>query len=222
MNRPGLLVVVAGTGTEVGKTWVTARLASRLRQRGHSVAARKPAQSFAPTDTATDAGVLAAATGEWPHEVCPLHRWYPLPMAPPMAAAALGRSSITLAELVDELSWSLTDSGAPVDVGLLEGAGGVRSPLADDADLVDLIDVIEPDLVVIVAHAGLGAINDIRLTAAALASHPLVVVLNRYDPSQPLHRANRSWLAERTSYEIRTDVDSLAEDLLDRGIASSL
>ena len=72
--RPGLVVVVAGTATEIGKTWVTARLAERLLAAGATVAARKPAQSFAADDEVTDADVLAAATGEDPTAVCPPHR----------------------------------------------------------------------------------------------------------------------------------------------------
>ena len=95
MTRPRTLVVVLGTGTEVGKTWVGAALARELRRTGRTVAARKPAQSFLPEELGgTDAEVLAAATGEAPHEVCVEHRWYPTPMAPPMAADALDRPRV--------------------------------------------------------------------------------------------------------------------------------
>ena len=101
--RPRRLVVVVGTATEVGKTWVGAALLSSLRTRGTRVAARKPAQSFEPGDEVTDADVLAAATGEAPHDVCPAHRWYPIAYAPTMAAAALGRPGFTTRELVGEV-----------------------------------------------------------------------------------------------------------------------
>ena len=47
MARPHRLVAVIGTGTDVGKTWVTARVIGELRETGSSVAARKPAQSYA-------------------------------------------------------------------------------------------------------------------------------------------------------------------------------
>ena len=46
-------MVVAGTGTEVGKTWAAVRLITELRSDGRSVAARKPAQSFDPPPHAT-------------------------------------------------------------------------------------------------------------------------------------------------------------------------
>ena len=48
--RPTHLVVVAGTGTDIGKTWVAATLLTAWRDGGWAVAARKPAQSFDPTD----------------------------------------------------------------------------------------------------------------------------------------------------------------------------
>src|SRR5213076_1746043 len=102
----------------------------------------------------TDAGQLGQASGESPQIVCPRHRWYEVAMAPPMAAAALGRPPFTVADLVDELRWP-----DGVDVGLVETAGGVRSPIADDGDTVDLARALHPDRVVLVADAGLGTIN---------------------------------------------------------------
>ena len=56
-TRPTLLLAIAGTGTEVGKTWVAVELVRALRDQGWTVTARKPAQSFDPHDTAPhDAG----------------------------------------------------------------------------------------------------------------------------------------------------------------------
>src|SRR3982751_4211805 len=85
-SMPDLLVVVVGTGTDVGKTWVSAEALRGLRALGHAVAARKPAQSFAAGDApdTRDASILAAATGESTEDVCPAHRAYEVAMAPPM------------------------------------------------------------------------------------------------------------------------------------------
>src|SRR5260370_36837737 len=93
LSRPERLAVVCGTATDVGKTWVACSLLRDLRCRGFQVAARKPAQSFADDGQATDAELLAAASGAAPRDVCPAHRWYPAVMAPQMAAAALGLDS---------------------------------------------------------------------------------------------------------------------------------
>lgn len=185
--RPERLVVVLGTATEVGKTWVGAQVLGELARVGRRVAARKPAQSFAPGDDPTDAEVLAAATGEYPADVCPPHRWYQVPMAPPMAAGALGRPSFTVAELVAELSWP---SG--VEVGWVETVGGPRSPIALDGNSAALAAALDPDLLVLVVDVRLGAINAALLAVAALHSRPLVV-LNRDDGSD-VCALNRAWL----------------------------
>jgi dethiobiotin synthetase len=189
VTRPHL-VVVAGTGTEVGKTWVAAALARELRKEHLRVAARKPAQSFAPDDDSTDADVLGAATDEPAEAVCRRHRWYGVPMAPPMAAGALGRPPFTIADLVGELAWP-----DDVDIGLVEAVGGVRSPLASDGDTVALVEALRPDHVVLVADAGLGTINAVRLAHPLLVPLARVTVfLNRYDDDDDLHRRNGDWL----------------------------
>ncbi|MHB8220861.1 MAG: hypothetical protein ACYDHU_11175 [Acidimicrobiales bacterium] len=249
-GRPDRLVAVVGTGTEVGKTWVASRLVGILAATGHRVWARKPAQSFDPGDdpASTDAAVLAAATGELASAVCPEHRWYPLAMAPPMAAAALGRPSFTLGDLAAEITWP--HAGPPsggdhpegsaesvgvvsvgvvsvgvvsvgvVSVGVVETAGGVRSPQADDGDGVALLGLLDPDVVILVADAGLGTIHSVRACLDALAptgsgvgpsphprgvaatAPPVVVVLNRFDPASDLHVANRDWLERRDGYYV--------------------
>jgi dethiobiotin synthetase len=120
-----------------------------------------------------------------------------------MAAAALGRSTIALADLVSELSWPR------VDVGFVETAGGVRSPIADDGDSAALFRSIAPSLVLLVADAGLGTINLVRLSAAALAPLRMVVVLNRYDGTDDLHRRNLSWLRERDGLDVAVNLDDV-------------
>lgn len=218
--RPARLVLVAGTATEIGKTWVTARVAGALRSRGIPVAARKPAQSFEPGEGPTDAEVLGAGSGEEPDAVCPRHRWYPRAMAPPMAADVLGRPPFTIGDLVAELRWP-----AGCAVGLLESAGGVRSPLASDGDTVALRDAVRPDLVVLVADAGLGTINGVRLSLAALAtpggSGPTIVFLNRFDPDDDLHCRNRAWLEGEDGSDVRTTLDDLTLGVHPDAVGSS-
>jgi dethiobiotin synthetase len=207
VSRPDRLVLVAGTATEVGKTWVTAAVATGLRRAAVGVAARKPVQSYEPGAGPTDAEVLAAATGEPTEHVCPSHRSLPVPMAPPMAAAVLGVEQFTVAELVTELRWP-----AGTAVGFVESVGGVRSPIADDGDTVELARAVDPDLVILVADAGLGTINAVLTSAPPLAAWPTAVLLNRFDAGNDLHRRNRAWLVERHGLDIHTDPTTL-EDL---------
>ena len=195
-------MAVVGTGTDIGKTWVGAHLLIGLRAAGLSVSARKPAQSFDPEDDPAgfDAAVLGDASGEPPEVVCASHRWYEVAMAPPMAAQALGRATFTVGDLIHELVWH----GG--DVGLVETAGGVRSPLAADGDCLAFCRAVAPDLVLLVADAGLGTINSVRLAVDVLAALdiPVVVVLNRFEPDDELHQRNREWLLNRDGFAVLT------------------
>lgn len=206
-ERPARLLVVAGTGTEIGKTWVATRLALAAAAKGLRVSARKPAQSFDPDPGTgpTDADLLAAATGESADEVCLATRSYEVAMAPFMAAARLGRPPFTLDDLVAELRWP-----PGIDLGLLEAAGGVRSPISTDGgDTVDLVEAVRPDAVVLVADAGLGTINAVRLCLDALAGWPVTVLLNRFVPSDELHLANHDWLEQHLDGPVVTSPGAL-------------
>ena len=209
--RPERLVLVCGTGTEVGKTWVCGRLLVELRSRGISVAARKPAQSYDVDSEggrlggATDAERLGAASGEHPDAVCHPFRSYHRAMAPPMAAEALGLPPFTVADLVEEMVWPVDG----VQVGVVELAGGIRSPQASDGDSTDVVAALAPDVVVLVSDAGLGTINGVRMSMDALSaatsglpSARTVVVLDRFDGRHDIHRRNRAWLAGRNGYRV--------------------
>lgn len=211
VSRPSLLIGVIGTNTDVGKTWVTAQLLATLKLRGASVAARKPVQSYAPDDINTDAARLAGASGEDVADICPAHRWYPLALAPPMAAQALGRGPVWMSEIISEVRWP-----ANVDVGFVETAGGVRSPLACDGDSLDLLRCLEVDQLLLVADAELGTINSVRLTMAAVGSIPTVVYLNRFDAKNSLHELNRRWLVEHDKLTVITNVHALVVSIEDR------
>lgn len=188
--RPRLLVGVAGTATEVGKTWSTAAVAAELRAGGARVGARKPVQSHDPADPAPlDADVLASATGEAATVVCPQGRTLAVPMAPPMAADALGLPRPSLADLVEETVWP-----PGLDIGFVETVGGVASPVADDGHSADLLERLGVDVTVLVADAGLGTIDAVRTALAFLPATPTIVFLNRFDVHVDVHRRNVDWL----------------------------
>jgi dethiobiotin synthetase len=112
-----------------------------------------------------------------------------------MAADALGLAPFTIAELVGEIA-----PAADAAITFIEGAGGPRSPMASDGDNVALAAAVAADVVVLVAPAGLGTINAVRLSVDAWRDGPgagtrLVVALNRYDAGDDLHRRNHGWLA---------------------------
>lgn len=205
--RPKRLVGLLGTHTEVGKTWVGARLLAHAKAQGLRVAARKPVQSFDAQQGPTDAEQLAAATGEKPADICSAERCYPLPLAPPMAADLLQRPRIALDDLIAEIVWP-----EGLDIGLVETVGGPRSPLSHDADSVDLIKRLKPDLVLLVADAGLGTLNAVRLSLASIEPLTATVLLNRFDETNELHRLNCTWLVEKYRARVVTNVEELLAD----------
>lgn len=204
--RPSILLAVVGVGTGVGKTWTTIQIVTELRRRGLTVAVRKPVQSFAAHELgSTDAELLAVSTGQTPHVVCPPHRWYGEPMAPPMAADVLGLAAITSRELVEETVWP-----PGVDIGIVETVGGVRSPMTHDTDSIEFARLLQPDGTLLVADAGLGAINAIRLAAPTLAGLAWLAFLNRHDHSE-LHHRNQRWLQTQTNIETATTTAELCQ-----------
>lgn len=203
--RPRFLIGVVGTHTDVGKTYVSARWLESLRRIGFAVAARKPVQSYDPQAASTDAAILAGATGEDADVVCPPRRCYPMALAPPMAADLLRRPRIRLRELAAEIAWS-----EAIDVGVVETVGGPRSPLAHDGDSVDLLALLQVDRLLLIADAGLGTINAVRLALESIKPADAFVFLNRYDEANELHRLNREWLARDYGVQAAVTLSELA------------
>jgi dethiobiotin synthetase len=189
----------------VGKTWAAAGLARLLRDSGQVVAACKPVQSYDPNEASpTDAAELAAATGQDPDEICPPAYSYPVPLAPPMAADKLGKVCPTLNEMASNCRFAPT-----VDVGLVEGVGGLYSPIASDGHNLDLIEIIDPDLVIVVASAELGGIHDTTACTLPLSAYRRVVFCNRFEPGTEVHVLNVGWLRDR-GLEVAVTLGELA------------
>lgn len=129
---------VAGTGTDLGKTHVGCALLEAVRKRGLRVDAFKPVVSgFDPAEPETsDPARLAVALGRpdaW-SEVSP--RRYRAPLAPNLAARLEG-GVLRMDDLVADCRTWL--DGRDVNLALVEGAGGVMSPMTDDATNLDLM-----------------------------------------------------------------------------------
>ncbi len=167
-RKPLRGLFVAGTDTEVGKTYVAAMIARALAADGHRVGVYKPAASGCRRDgqrlVAADAVVLWEAAGSpgTLEEVCP--QVFAAPLAPHLAAAAEGKRLDT-----DLLRRGLDVWRERSDVVIIEGAGGLMSPLGEDEYVADLAyDFGFP--LVIVANNALGAINHVLQTLVVAAT----------------------------------------------------
>ncbi|CAM5294638.1 MULTISPECIES: dethiobiotin synthase [Streptomyces] len=174
------VLVVTGTGTEVGKTVVTAAVAAAALASGRTVAVLKAAQTGVGPDEDGDAAEVARLAG--PVTTAEIAR-YPDPLAPATAARRAGRAPVRPAEVAE----AAAKLAAEHDLVLVEGAGGLLvrfdeagGTLADAAELM-----AAP--VLVVASAGLGTLNTTELTARELRRRrldPLGVVIGSW-PGEP-------------------------------------
>jgi dethiobiotin synthetase len=163
-------VLVVGTGTDVGKTYVAAGLLAGLRARGLAVDAFKPLVSgFDPDRPAgSDPAALLKALGE-PLTTASLARISPwrfrAPLAPDQAAALEGRT-VAAAQVIEACRRRIDEAG-PRTL-LIETAGGIMSPLDEAATMLDLAVALGlPTL--LVAGAYLGSISHTLTAARVLA-----------------------------------------------------
>ncbi len=206
---PGLFIT--GTDTEVGKTYVGVLIARALVAAGRRVGVYKPAASGCwcrGEDLVSDDALLLWEAAGRPGDlarVCP--QCFEAPLAPHLAAREEGR----------ELDAGLLRSGIDYwhersDVILVEGAGGLLSPLGEEEYVAHLAaDLGFP--VVVVSRNALGTINHTLLTLRAADTWivPLAVagvVLNQSEPpdDDPSTASNRQELAARCTVPVLAEV----------------
>ncbi|HEY1575152.1 MAG TPA: dethiobiotin synthase [Pseudonocardiaceae bacterium] len=174
------ILVVTGTGTDVGKTVVTAAVAALAADRGRTVAVLKPAQTGIPAGAPGDLAEVRRLAG--PVTTRELRR-YPDPLSPAAAARRSGVPPITPAEAAAAAS-DLLDGH---DIVLVEGAGGLLVRFDPDGGTVADVAWALGAPVLLVAHAGLGTLNTTALTAEALVRRGIEcigVVVGRW-PARP-------------------------------------
>lgn len=217
MSTPGLFIT--GTDTEVGKTYVACGIVRELTRRGVVVGTYKPAVSGAEFDAEynpfwRDVEDLWSAAGE----VYPRERIGPqcfrAPLAPPAAARRENRR-VDEAQLRSGAQWWRDRC----EVLIVEGAGGLLSPISDSDTVADLaVDLGFP--LILVARLGLGTINHTLLTLEVAEKRGLNVagiVLNESSPdSSDLSRStNLSDLKQWTDAPILAVIPHQSEDCAD-------
>lgn len=157
LKKPPHGLFITGTDTEVGKTYVATLIAKELVAAGHRVGVYKPVASDCVSDgrllVSEDAVALWEASGRplTLDAVCPQR--FQAPLAPHLSARNEGR------ELDAELMRTGISAWADeCEIVIVEGAGGLMSPISDDEYFADIAcDLGYP--VVIVAPNAIGVIN---------------------------------------------------------------
>lgn len=194
---------IAGSNTEVGKTYVGAMIARTLVAKGVRVGVYKPAASGCEKEgdqlISTDAVELWEAAGKplTLREVCP--QTFAAPLAPHLAARAEGK------ELDPELlRTGINAWKGKCDFLIVEGAGGLMSPISDDDYVIDLAAEFGFPLVVVVANE-IGVINQTLQTLITAATFQegleiAGVILNevRIDEADPSTKSNAEQVAKHS------------------------
>ncbi|WP_371783164.1 dethiobiotin synthase [Streptosporangium subroseum] len=206
------ILVVTGTDTGVGKTIVTAAVASLARERGSSVAVVKPAQTGVTDNEPGDLDDVIRLSGV--RTTFELSR-FPDPLAPAAAARRAGLPPVSLVQAAVRIK-ELAGSHQLV---IVEGAGGLLVRFDEEgATLADLARMISAP-VLLVTRAALGTLNHTALTLEAMAHRglePAGVVIGSW-PAEP-GLAERSNVSDLEMLAARPLVGALPEGagLLDR------
>lgn len=164
-----MILCITGTDTGVGKTLVTAGIARAARAEGMKVVAIKPAETGWTEGTFGDGERLAAATGQ-SEPTAALQR-YREPLAPPMAAEAEPEAAAPDPALWIETARAVAKTA---DLVLVEGAGGLTSPLAWDCDLRDLARELEAPILIVAANR-IGVVHQLRSAVELAETEGLAV-----------------------------------------------
>ena len=199
-------VVMLGTGTGVGKTYVTAQLAAALRPR-QRVLALKPIETGVGAGEGGDAGAIAAGAGHQPL----LSTWrFGHPVSPHLAAADQ-QSCIDVGAVG---AWvAEQERRVQPDITLIETAGGAFTPLGRGTTNVDLALALEPGLWLLVAPDALGVLHDVGATLRALPRRPDALVLSSARPRDASSGRNAGSLRELGIAEVLAALGPGSSDL---------
>lgn len=200
-------VFIAGTGTDVGKTYVTGLILKKLHEAGKKAAYYKAAMSgnacgrggaLLPGDALS---VKTRSGIDQPlEEMCPYV--YEAAVSPHLAAHMEG-NPVQL-EVVKQGFDALCKQYAYLT---MEGSGGILCPLRFDERELWLEDVIKALGLscLVVADAGLGTINAVGLTVAYLRTKDIAIkgiILNHVHPGNRMEEDNRKMCESMTGVKV--------------------
>jgi dethiobiotin synthetase len=155
---PARIIFVTANDTGAGKTVLTSLLARRLLDQGRHVRALKPVCSGGRSDARRLSLALRHTV-----DIDALNPWYfAAPIAPVLAARKEGKRL-----RLKSLAAFIRGAAASCELLLVEGAGGLLSPLGENCSSLDLIEHLRARPVVVCPNR-LGAVNQIALVLRAL------------------------------------------------------
>ena len=206
---------VTGTGTDIGKTYVSAAIARYFTKRNLAIAYYKAAVSGANSIEESDAGFVRDSAGIKQETSSLLSYLYKRPLSPHLAARIEGNCAS-----LDKIHHDYLSLDGKYDYVLSEGAGGIICPVVYEDNCHILYENIIKLLrapVVIVADAGLGTINHTILTYEYLKARKIKVqgvILNRFDKDSVMHTDNLKMIEALSDIKVIATLASGAQDLM--------
>ena len=199
-------IFITGTSTDVGKTYISALIVKHLRENNINCGYFKGALSGAIWEednlNPRDADIVCKAANLKcnPRDLVP----YIFEEAvSPHLAAKINNNPIELSVIKE----SYEKVSKNYDFMVIEGSGGIICPLRFDNKKIMLTDIIKllnlP--IIIVAHAGLGTINDTVLTVEYAKSQAFSIkgiILNNYDENNIMHMDNKKIIEGLTNVPV--------------------
>ena len=203
-------IFITATGTDAGKTYVSALIVKSMRERGFDCGYYKPALSGAgiakdgkliPGDADY---VLKTAGIEEPPENYVSYIFKPA--VSPHLASEMENNPIKLEKIKSDFN-RLKEKYEYI---LVEGAGGIVCPFNQRENLMlpDVIKALNLDTL-LVADAGLGTINSTVLTAEYAKYHGINIkgiILNKFDENSLMQRDNKIQIEKLTGIKVVAEV----------------
>jgi dethiobiotin synthetase len=155
----GRLIVVSGTGTGIGKTYLCEALLTALRASGRRVAGLKPVETGLSEGGLSDAQRLDRASS---FHVKQSEYRFAEPISPHLAAREEGKPIV-----IERILAEVASLRREIDVALVELAGGLFTPLSDATVNAHLARALQPDSLILVAADRLGALHETISTTLA-------------------------------------------------------
>lgn len=172
---------VTATGTDIGKTYITALIVKKLKNAGYRAGYYKAALSGADNIGESDAGYVKKIAGISQPDETLLSYLYKSAVSPHLAAKIEGNPVD-----IETVKAGYRSVAGEYDYVTVEGSGGIVCPIRWDGRhkilLEDIVKLLELPCI-IAADAGLGTINSVVLTAEYLKSRSIEtrgVILNHY------------------------------------------
>ncbi|MGN0178315.1 MAG: dethiobiotin synthase [Monoglobaceae bacterium] len=209
---------ITGTGTDVGKTYVTGLIIKKLRENEKNAAYYKAAMSG--NNRRTDGSLIPgdalqvktiSGIKQPLEEMCPYV--YETAVSPHLASKIEGNpvETETILKGFDEVC-------CKYDYVTAEGSGGIICPLRFDEQKVQLEDFITARSMscLIIADAGLGTINAVVLTYEYMKAHNIPakgIIFNHYESGNRLHEDNKLMCEYMTGLRVLACVKNGDTDL---------